>query len=56
MSELNGHGTPANDSLNDPHGEAELSLRDRLNSETGVLKWEELTKSYETIKQALKPG
>ena len=38
MKELNGHTPPEHD----PHGEAELELRTRLNSETGVLSWEEL--------------
>ena len=42
MSEINGHTPPEND----PHGEAELPLRDRLNSETGILTWEELTPHF----------
>ncbi len=42
MSELNGHTPPAND----PPAEVELSLRDRLNAETGVLTWEELTPHF----------
>jgi len=39
LTKLNGHTSPEND----PHGESELPLRERLNSETGVLTWEELT-------------
>lgn len=42
MTELNGNTPPDKD----PHGEAELSLRERLNSETGVLSWAELATHF----------
>ena len=42
MSELNGH-TPPNPALED---DADIPLRERLNAETGVLKWEELTPHF----------
>lgn len=42
MSELNGH-TPLSE---DPHGENELPLRERLNAETGTLGWDELAKHF----------
>jgi len=34
---------PNNPVDDDPHGEAEMPLSDRLNSETGILSWQELT-------------
>ena len=42
MTELNGHTPPNQDAAN----EVELPLRDRLNAETGVLTWEELTPHF----------
>jgi len=39
-SETNGQGSE------DPHGEHEMPLRERLNAETGVLSWEELTPHF----------
>ncbi len=40
--DLNGHTPPKNDS----NGEVEISLRDRLNAETGTLTWDELAKHF----------
>lgn len=42
MSELNGHTPPLYDSVDD----VDVPLRDRLNAETGVLTWEELTPHF----------
>lgn len=42
MSELNGNTPPEED----PHGEADLPLRDRLNAETGTITWDELAKHF----------
>jgi len=37
---------PNNPAVNDPHGETDIPLRERLNAETGVLSWEELTPHF----------
>jgi len=42
LSELNGQAPPNDKALDD----ADIPLRDRLNAETGKLKWEELTPHF----------
>jgi len=42
LNELNGH-TPHEPASED---DADIPLRERLNTETGVIKWEELTKHF----------